>query len=240
MKPAAPIIARCDRFRGGTINVSTDRLLYHPSVYGLILSGEQILLLRYPADLLRTWRAPSAPPSHPKPSSSRPTASSPTMVPSTTTAPIRTRSLPIISATPLRRWRPARTKDDRDEEPRLQHQIPRPDRKAVANNALHTAREMVRRAPGAGMDATQVSRHWGENQHGRPPRSPTQPRRAADASSPGSLPVKASAHGARRPPVCRRRSLPRTGVSVALWRCLVDGQLSAKPHLETGLLPRFP
>ena len=28
----------------------TDQLLYRPSVYGLILSGEQILLLRYPAD----------------------------------------------------------------------------------------------------------------------------------------------------------------------------------------------
>jgi 8-oxo-dGTP diphosphatase len=50
MKPAAPTIVRCDRFLGGTIDVPTERLLYRPSAYGLILSGEQILLLRYQAD----------------------------------------------------------------------------------------------------------------------------------------------------------------------------------------------
>jgi 8-oxo-dGTP diphosphatase len=50
MDPAAPITTRCDRFLGGTIDIPTDRLLYRPSAYGLILSGEQILLLRYPAD----------------------------------------------------------------------------------------------------------------------------------------------------------------------------------------------
>jgi 8-oxo-dGTP pyrophosphatase MutT (NUDIX family) len=41
---------RCDRFLGGTIEVPNDRLLYRPSAYGLILSGDQILLLRYQAD----------------------------------------------------------------------------------------------------------------------------------------------------------------------------------------------
>lgn len=50
MKPAAPITTRCDRFLGSTIDVPTDHLLYRPSVYGLILSGEKILLLRYQDD----------------------------------------------------------------------------------------------------------------------------------------------------------------------------------------------
>jgi 8-oxo-dGTP pyrophosphatase MutT (NUDIX family) len=50
MEPAAPTTTRYDRFLGGTIDVPTDRLLYRPSAYGLILSGEKILLLRYPAD----------------------------------------------------------------------------------------------------------------------------------------------------------------------------------------------
>jgi 8-oxo-dGTP pyrophosphatase MutT (NUDIX family) len=47
---------RCDRFLGGTIDVPTEKLLYRPSVYGLILSGEKILLLRYQADT--RWTMP--------------------------------------------------------------------------------------------------------------------------------------------------------------------------------------
>jgi 8-oxo-dGTP diphosphatase len=41
---------RCDRFLGGTIEVPTDRLLYRPSVYGLVLCEDQVLLLRYQSD----------------------------------------------------------------------------------------------------------------------------------------------------------------------------------------------
>jgi len=54
----------------------------------------------------------------------------PTMVHRRTTAPNPDKVVAHNLGDALAAVRPARTKDDRDEEPRLQHQLPRPDRKA--------------------------------------------------------------------------------------------------------------
>jgi len=46
----------CDRFLGGTIEVATEQLRFRPSVYGLVLSGNKILLLKYKAAV--RWTLP--------------------------------------------------------------------------------------------------------------------------------------------------------------------------------------